>query len=150
MPDIITEIEQAAVKDWNGFLNDLTWVGKEITLGVTELEKLDPGVQQQLQALLAAGEAAATAYGGVGVGALVNVIGSLFDATEQTTANAFQKATGNNPAAQAVSAATVSTLQQISAAAQAAVPVAIAKLASMAVNALNAGAAQAQATPAPQ
>lgn len=152
MTDIIQTVEQDAVKAWDGFLAGLTWLGKEITVGVDAIEKLDPGIQQQLQALLSAGEAAATAYGGAGVGAAVNIIASLGDSVEQATANAFQAATNNNPAAQAVSAATVGVLQQISTAAQAAVPIAVAKLAAAAVNALSAGAAQANgaAQPAPQ
>jgi len=143
MTDIITEIDQAAVKGWTEFLGALQWVGKEITLGVDELEKLDPALQQQVQLLLSAGEAAAQAYAGAATGGLTNVIGAIFDNGEQLLAEAFQKATNNNPAAQAVSAASVGVLQQLSTAAQAAVPITIAKLLSTAVNALATGAAQA-------
>lgn len=147
MTDIIQTIEQTAVKDWNAFLSGLKWVGKEFTLGVDALEKLDPGLQQQVQALLAAGEAAASAAAGSATGGMANIIAAGFDATEQLVANAFQKATNNNPAAQKLSAATVATLQQISSASQAAVPVAVAKLLTMSANALATGAAQAQPTP---
>lgn len=149
MTNIITEIEQTAVKDWNAFLAGLQWVGKEFTIAVSELEKLDPGLQQQVQLLLAAGDAAAQTAAGVATGGMTNIIGDIFDTGEQLLAEAFQKATGNNPAAQRLSAASVATLQQLSTAAQAAVPVTIAKLVTIAANALSAGAAQATPSPPP-
>lgn len=146
---IVTDVENLfktigadAVVAWDEFLKGITWLATEAQAVAAIAEKLDPGLQAQLQALLTAGEAAAAATGNAGVSALVNVIAGVAGDAETSLANASSAAFGGNPLAQGVTSATISTIQQIATAAQNAVPIAAAKL----VGAIAAAAAQ----PSPQ
>lgn len=139
MTDIITELKQELEIGWDDFLKGVKWLGKEAETIAKAVEKVDPGIQNQLQDLLKAGEAAAEVALGVGTGGMSSIVAAGMDDAETLVANFFQATMGG--AGQGLSAASVNALQQASTALQAAIPVAVAKIAAATANAAQAGAA---------
>lgn len=130
MPDIITEIEQGAVVLWDDFLKGVHFLATEAQAVATAVEKVDPGIQQQLQALLTAGENAAVILASSATGGMTNIVAAGAADAETLVANFLQSAMGGSPSGEGISAAAVGILQQASTALQAAIPVAVAKVAS--------------------
>lgn len=131
MPNVITEIEQGAVKVWDEFLDGVHWLGAEAKIVAAAVEKVDPGIQVQLQAILTAGEDAASVYAGIATGGSINIIGAGADDLEQLIVQVLEGMFGSSATSQKLSAATVATVDQVSKALQAYVPVAAAKITSV-------------------
>ena len=122
MTDIVTEIEdffapveKEAVVLWSDFLADLKYMATEGAALAKWAESVDPGIQVQVQALITAGEQAASLLVAKGNPALANLISSGVDAAEQTAANLIQKATGNSATGVAASALATSGLSDLGA-----------------------------------
>lgn len=143
MTDIFTELKQDLTIGWDDFLKGVKWLGHEAEVIAKAVEKVDPGIQVQLQDLLKAGEAAAEVALGVGTGGMSSIVANGMADAETLVANFFQATMGGSAPGQQLSAAAVNTLQQASTALQAAIPVAVAKYASAVASAAQSGASSA-------
>lgn len=129
MTGFIKTVEADAVIAWNDFLKGVQWVGAEVQAGIVELEKLDPAIQVELQAVVTAANVAAAAMAAKASGGATNIVANVGGEIETLVAELLQKFMGGTVPGQTLSVAILDALKQIEGVLVAAVPVAVANIA---------------------